>query len=83
MKKEDHPAKTTAALIRELRQKHTMLEADAALKRAECRRRLIGIARDLLPEAAGLARKGRPRLLAVLSKIIGDDKLRSIGELKG
>jgi hypothetical protein len=82
MKKEDHPAKTTATIIRELRQKHTMLEAQAALQRAECRRRIISIARDLLPQAAAFARKGRPRLLAVLTKIIGDEKLRSIGELK-
>jgi hypothetical protein len=82
MKANDHPAKTTAALIREMRQKYTLLETQAALQRAECRRRIIGIARDLLPQAASFARKGRPRLLAVITKIIGDEKLRSIGELK-
>lgn len=79
---ENPDAKNAAILIRKLKQQHTLLEAQSALRRAECRRRIIGIARDLLPDAAGFARKGRPRLLAVLSKIIADDKLRSIHELK-
>jgi len=80
------PKKITAQnardLIRALKQEHAVLEAQSALVRAEARRRIIAIARDLLPHAAGFARKGRPRLLAVISKIVGDEKLRSLHELK-
>ena len=75
------PAKAALA-IRKLQMKQIALEAQSALERAECRRRIISIARDLLPKAAGFARKGRPRLLAVLTKIISDDKMRSVHELK-
>lgn len=75
-------AQNAPALIRALKREHALLEAQAALVRAESRRRIISIARDLLPHAAKFARKGRPRLLAVLSKIVGDEKLRSLHELK-
>lgn len=83
MKIPDNPTKqSAAALIRQLKQQQTLLEAQSAMQRSECRRRIISIARDLLPYGAAFARKGRPRLLAVLSKIIADDKLRSVHELK-
>ncbi|MGH9775307.1 MAG: hypothetical protein ACRD50_10215 [Candidatus Acidiferrales bacterium] len=42
----------------------------ARLHRSEAASRLASIASDLLPTAAGMARKGRPRLLATLSRII-------------
>jgi hypothetical protein len=74
--------KNAPQLIRALKREHAILEAHSALVRAEARRRIVSIARDLLPQAAGYARKGRPRLLAVVSKIIGDEKLRSVHELK-
>lgn len=66
----------TSTAIRQLQLEVAKAEAGAAKARAEARWRISAIARDLLGVAAGLARKGRPRLLAVLSKIIGDDKMR-------
>jgi hypothetical protein len=38
----------------------------------DCRRHIVSIVRDLLPVAAGLARKGRPRLLAICQKVIAE-----------
>ena len=80
------PKRITSAnartLLAELQQKQKLMETHAALVRAETRRNIISIARDLLPQAAALARKGRPRLLAVIAKIIGEDRLRSTIEKK-
>ena len=53
-----------------------LMEQIARMAQADARRNLTSIARDLLPQAAGYARKGRPRLLAVCAKIIGDPKLK-------
>jgi hypothetical protein len=58
--------------LTELRDSARRAEAEANASRAEARRRLCAIARDLTGVAAGLARKGRPRLLAVLAKIASD-----------
>lgn len=52
-------------------------ETTTAFRRAQARRQLIAIAHDLLPKAAGLARKGRPRLLAICARIIADEKLKA------
>jgi hypothetical protein len=71
-----HPPQRTSTAIRQLQLEVARAEALAAKARAEARWRISAIARDLLGTAAKFARKGRPRLLAVLSKIIGDDKLR-------
>ena len=51
-------------------------EAEAAIRQAQARTQITAIARDLLPQGAAFARKGRPRLLAVLAKIIADPKLK-------
>jgi hypothetical protein len=69
-------------LLAALQRESAIAEAASALVRAEARRRIVSIARDLLPAAAGFARKGKPRLLAVLTKIVGEEKLRSIHERK-
>lgn len=53
-----------------LGEKMKLLETRALFHEAAARRQLIAIAHDLLPAAAGLARKGKPRLLAVVSKVI-------------
>ena len=74
--------KNAKALLTELQQKQKLMETHAALVRAEARRNIISIARDLLPIAAKLGRRGRPRLLAVIAKIIGEEKLRSTIEKK-
>lgn len=50
-------------------------ETHAAETHAQAKRRIVAIARDLLPTAAALARRGRPRLLAVLGKIIENPRL--------
>jgi len=63
--------------INTLRVATAKAELEAAHARAAARRQINAIARDLMPTAAGYARKGRPRLLAVLAKILGDDNLNA------
>jgi hypothetical protein len=50
-------------------------EARAMQHRASARRQLAAIVKDLMPTAAGLARRGKGRLLAVLARILQDEKL--------
>ena len=66
----------------ELRRAIAIAEADAALHQVQASTRLIAIARDLLPQAASYARKGRPRLLAVLAKIIAEPKSKKADTAK-
>ena len=67
----------TPAAIRKLKYEMQILEIRDAAARAAARRQLISSAHDLMPKATALARKGRPRLLAIVAKIIGDPKLRA------
>ncbi len=67
--------KELLAQLQKLKANILLLESEAAMNRASARRQVSAIARDLVPVAAGLARKGRPRLLAVLSKILGDQSM--------
>ncbi len=59
----------------ELERAVQIAELNATLARTQARRMVMAVARDLIPTAASYARKGRPRLLAVVSRIIGDEKL--------
>lgn len=58
--------------LRKARIELALIETEAAEKQAAARRQIAAIARDLLPDAAALARRGRPRLLAVCAKILAD-----------
>jgi hypothetical protein len=77
--------KTTRKLEAEARQlvgqlKHELLvaETNAAMAHASARRQLCAIARDIAPHAAALARRGKPRVLAVLAKIISDPRIAPV-----
>lgn len=72
MNKPEKPSTT----LRRLRNELALMEATAAIAHGQARRQLLAIARDLAPKAAGYARRGRPRLLAVLAKIVADPRLR-------
>lgn len=52
-----------------------ILEGEAELAKAAARRQITSCCRDLVPVAIGFARRGRPRLLAVIAKILGDKNL--------
>jgi hypothetical protein len=72
------PAKQRSPLsLHALRLRIATAEALAAESQAEAKRRIMSIARDLLPKAAAHARRGRPRLLAVCAKIIGAPNLQA------
>jgi len=60
-----------------LKMQLAILELKSAATHAAARRQMIAIAKDLLPVAAALGRRGRPRLLAVCAKIIADEKLNA------
>ena len=70
-------AKQQRETIRTLSVQLAILEAKTAAAQAAARRQIVAIARDMLPAAAGFARKGRPRLLAVCAKIVADPKLQA------
>jgi hypothetical protein len=61
--------------IRNLELQTARAEAHALQDRANARHQLSAIVRDLMPVAAKLARKGRGRLLAVLARILQDEKM--------
>jgi len=61
--------------IRALELKTARAEAAAMQHRAMARRQISAIVQDLVPVAAGLARKGRPRLLAVIARILDNDEM--------
>ena len=66
------------AKLVELRHQLILAEASAAIAHGIARRQLCAIARDLAPNAAALARRGKPRVLAVLAvlaKIISDPRI--------
>ena len=52
-----------------------ILEGQAEMAKASARRQIMTCCKELVPVAIGFARKGRPRLLAVISKILGDRNL--------
>ena len=60
--------------IQQLELETARAEAAAIQHRALARRQLSAIVQDLMPVAAKLARKGRGRLLAVLARILQDEK---------
>jgi hypothetical protein len=62
------------AAIRQLELQTARAEAAAIEHRAKARRQLSAIVQDLMPVAAKLARRGRGRLLAVLARILQDEK---------
>ena len=55
---------------------HAANQLDALATQVSARRRLIITAHALLPKAAALAEKGKPRLLAVVTKIINDRNIK-------
>jgi len=55
---------------------HASRQLDAQAAQVSARQRLITAADALLPKAAALAEKGKPRLLAVLTKIINDRNIK-------
>jgi hypothetical protein len=63
------------AALAQLRHQLLLAETNAAIAHGAARRMICSIARDLAAPAAALARRGRPRLLAVLAKIVGDPHL--------
>lgn len=69
---------TVSTTLAEIKLQVARAELKAAKARAEARWHISALCRDLIPTAAKFARKGRPRLLAVVSKIIADDKLRAV-----
>ncbi len=62
-------------LLAQLKHQLLLAETNAAIAHGQARRQLCSIARDLAPKAAALGRRGRPRLLAVLAKILSDPRL--------
>jgi hypothetical protein len=83
----DEPRRTpeqTAELISELNGKfiakmkivHATRQLEAQAAQVSARQRLITAADALLPKATALAHKGKPRLLAVLTKIINDRNIK-------
>lgn len=50
-------------------------EMSAAIHRVKARQQFSAVVHSLIPVAAGQARKGKTRLLAVLGKILGDEQL--------
>ena len=63
--------------IRNLELETARAEAAAIQHRAIARRQMSAIVQDLMPTAAKLARRGRGRLLAVLARILQDEKLEA------
>lgn len=76
MKKELSRQQISSA-IRNLELESARAEAAAIQHRAIARRQMSAIVQSLMPVAAKLARKGRGRLLAVLARILQDDKLEA------
>lgn len=64
--------------LKRLRKQLLIAETAAALNHGIARRQILAIARDIAPVAAALARRGRPRVLAVLAKIIGDPRIAPV-----
>lgn len=83
MAREDRRARKVQKTVAYLRHELWRLEKEHEFRRAQARRQLVAIAQDLLPKAAGLARKGRPRLLAICAKIIGDPQIDAANFLGG
>ncbi len=73
-------AQDTAAAFAAVRDRIIQLHAvgtlEAVAAQNKARRELIIAAADLLPTATALAKKGKPRLLAVLTKIINDRNVK-------
>jgi hypothetical protein len=63
-------------LKHKLRLVHAANQLEAIATQTAARRKLILTAHELLPKAKSLADKGKPRLLAVLTKIINDRNIR-------
>ena len=55
---------------------HAARQLEALTAQVAARRKLIVTAHDLLSKAKSLAERGKPRLLAVLTKIINDKNIR-------
>jgi hypothetical protein len=55
---------------------HAANQLEAIAAQTAARRKLIVTAHDLLSKAKALAEKGKPRLLAVLTKIINDRNIK-------
>ena len=55
---------------------HAANQLEAIATQTAARRKLILTAHELLPKAKSLAEKGKPRLLAVLTKIINDRNIK-------
>jgi len=63
------------AAARRLNLQIRVLEGQAEMAKASARRQIMTCCKELVPVAIGFARQGRPRLLAVISKILGDRNL--------
>lgn len=74
-KREAMSEQKARAIARKLDLQIRILEGEAEMAKASARRQIMSLCRDLVPVAAGYARKGRPRLLAVVGKILGDRNL--------
>lgn len=74
-----HALDTSERQARHIAQKLNLeiriLEGQAELAKAAARRQILTCCKELVPVAIGFARKGRPRLLAVIGKILGDKNL--------
>jgi hypothetical protein len=75
--KEELSRRQISSAIRNLELETARAEAKAIQHRALARQQMSAIVQDLMPVAAKLARKGRGRLLAVLARILQDDKLEA------
>jgi hypothetical protein len=67
--------KDAANALAQIKTAHAVLQSRALVKQTAARRKLITAAELLVDRGAKLAEKGRPRLLAVLAKIILDKNL--------
>jgi len=67
--------KDTAHALAQIKTAHAVLQSRALVKQTASRRKLIDAAENLIERAEKLAERGRPRLLAVVAKIILDKNL--------
>jgi hypothetical protein len=77
------PELTDRQLLKKLKRDLLVAELKSTIRLVEARHQMIAIAKDMLPDAAGFARKGRPRLLSTCQKILTENTKQTAAVVAG
>ena len=68
---------TARQLLKQIEIEVAIAEGRTRANLIDCRSEIVAIAKELLPHAAALAKKGRPRVLAVIQRILDSQAKQS------